>query len=239
MPKAGSLRTHREQGCGHLAHPNLLGLALPQGLPEGQAGVRPIQGWLPGLLGHAETDSGDADGPPNVEDRQGVAKPLAELPDDILDGNLDIPEGDVPVFNPAAALELASLANLHPRSGHVEDEGGRHSILSTVPSAHRSPGRFAIPLSTSHRYARDEGDEAGDRSVRAPQFLAVDDEIAAGRVQHRLRLDVRGIGSGERFGQRESGDVFPSHARQKREGPGWDSPSRRASWKCMEAKSGW
>ena len=87
-------------------------------------------------------------------------------------------------------------------------------VLSPVRLTHRSPDRFAVALSPLHGDACDEGEIAGDRPVRTPDFFAVDGEMAAGRVQHRFRSDVRGIGSGERFGQREGGDVLPRHARQ-------------------------
>ena len=81
-------------------------------------------------------------------------------------------------------------------------------FLRLAPVGHRHPDRFAILLDALGRHPRDQGGEAGDRSVGTPEFLAVDDEGITRLVQDRLRLDVRRIRAGDRLSQREGGELL-------------------------------
>ena len=69
VPHQVRQRFHCKQGRGHAPDSHLLRLALGQRFLESVTSIHPIESWLPGLLGHAETECRNTDGSSDVQDR--------------------------------------------------------------------------------------------------------------------------------------------------------------------------
>ena len=144
---------------------------------KGDPGVGSIQRWLPGLLGHPQTNGRDADRPPDVENGEGVLKAFSDLSDDIVRRDTHVGEGHVGVFNAPASFKLASLPNDHAGCIHLQDECGLHFFFRPFSLRHGSPDGSTLNVFLFGGNAGNEGHHAGNGPVRAPEFFAIDEKV--------------------------------------------------------------
>ena len=143
--------------------------------------------------------------PAGVERDERELQALALAPEEVLLRDADVREADDAVLDGLQAHEVAADDDLDAGPGPLDDE--RRDLL-----------RVGVP--------RHDDEELGDRAVRAPELLAVEDVVAVRRPR-RGRREVGRIRADLRLGQRERRDRA---AREPREGTSSSAPaSRRAS----------
>ena len=103
------------------------------------------------------------------------------------------------VLNPATTFKLAALAHQYARCGHVQNKGRVDVIVRPLSLWSRNPFDRSLALYTQSRNASDEREVPGNRSVCAPEFFAVHQEMGAGGIQHRLGSHIGRIRAGHRF----------------------------------------
>jgi len=105
------------------------------------------------------------------------------------------------VLNPATAFKLTALAHQHTWCRHVQNKGRVNVIVRPLPLRCRNPFDLSLALHPKSRHASDEREVPGNRPIRTPEFFAVDQEMGAGGIQHRLGSHIGRIRAGHRFGE--------------------------------------
>ena len=126
----------------------------------------------------------------DVQGAQGHPMPLADLAEEVLDGNRDVVELHRAHRGPLQAEQALVGADGHPRGVPLEQEGGE---------------RGAVDLG-------EEDEQVGPPRVGDPLLGAVHDVVLALGGEHRRRPDVHGVGAGLGLGQRERRHQLAAHA---------------------------